>query len=401
VGKTDLADLNPSPEVVALGQPEQVFRPPVGDVKDARLAFFLFGVPSGLIGLLLFSLPLAVTFIKESDRAKINPVMLLCPVALSLFFFATAGFFFVRAANARKIPAYALYRTALAICQEGVWSVIAWEEISEVVPHSLFHWYPALRFRDGRAQALRFKIENPWLLSVAVKKAHREALGLADDDWLLILVNKAKEGVLVLLAALTPSRVPALAKWQRPEQRPRIRRAFGTFVICVSLGLTAYSGRWIANAFMGPVPITRNQLLEVSTSADLSYPFVTVSADRVVETDVIRTQRIGRRGRYQLRLFLVQVGDRWLVAEMPPQHTEKTFSGILSAWSLADPMQEKLLDEAGKRVPAGAEIFPFLMDGAYPYQSQATSLSVVCGAIFLLGVYFLLPAGSKVVRGES
>jgi hypothetical protein len=151
----------------------------------------------------------------------------------------------------------------------------------------------------------------------------------------------------------------------------------------------------MANAFTGPVPMTRNQLMEVGDMADLPNPFVTVPADKVLETDVIRSQQIGRRGTYLLQLYLVQVGDRWLVAEMPPQHKEKTFSGTLSMWSLPDPTQEQLLEEARKRIPPEAEILPFLMDGAYPYQMQATSMAVVYGLILLAGGFFLLRPGPR------
>jgi hypothetical protein len=395
MGPDDLADLNPPPEVVALGRPEKLFRQPTWSAKDARLSLYLFGLPSALIGLLLLSLPLGVLFIKEADRAKIVPITLLFLPLLSLFFFATASFFYARAANASHLSAYALYPTALAIWNEGVWSVVAWEEISEVLPHDLFRWYPALRFHDGRIQVLRYKIENPWLLSVAVQRSHRQALGLPDDDWLLRLVRNAQAGVLIFLAAIKAQGVPVLAKWERPELRPRIRRAFGTFLVLVGLGLTAYSWRWMANAFTGPVPITRNQLLEVGDVADLPNPFVTVPADAVLETDVVRSQTIGRRGTYLLQLYLVQVGDRWLVAEMPPKHKEKTFSGTLSMWSLPDPTQDNLLEEARKRVPPGAEILPILMDGAYPYKVQATGMAVVYGLILLAGGFFLLRAGPR------
>jgi hypothetical protein len=77
MGPDDLADLNPPPEVVALGRPEKLFRQPTWSAKDARLSLYLFGLPSALIGLLLLSLPLGVLFIKEADRAKIVPITLL------------------------------------------------------------------------------------------------------------------------------------------------------------------------------------------------------------------------------------------------------------------------------------------------------------------------------------
>jgi hypothetical protein len=395
MGPDDLADLNPPPEVVALGLPEKLFRQPTWSAKDARLSFYLFGLPSALVGLLLVSAPVAVLFIKESDRAKIEPVTLLFPPLLSLFFFAAASFLYARAANASHRSAYALYPTALAVCHEGVWSVVAWEAINEVLPHGFFRWYPALRFHDGRTQVLRYKIENPWLLSAAVQRSHRQALGLPDDDPLLRLLRKAQAGVLIFLAAIKARGVPVLAKWERPELRPRIRRAFGTFLILVSLGLTAYSWRWMANAFTGPVPMTRNQVIELGDVAELPNPYVTVPSDHVLETEVIRSQGIGRRGTYLLQLYLVQVGDRWLVAEMPPRHKEKAFSGTLSMWSLPDPTQENLLEEARRRVSPGAEIFPFLMDGAYPYKGQATSMAVVYGLILLGGGFFLLRAGPR------
>lgn len=182
MGQEELADLDPPPEVLALGEPEQVFRQRSGGAKGAWLSFFLFGVPSGLVGLLLLSVPVAVLFIREEERAKIEPLMLLVPPLFSLFFFAVAGFLYVQAASAGGVPAYAVYPTALAICRDGAWSVVAWDEVSEVLPHGLFRWHPALRLADGRTQVLRYKLENPWFLSMAVQKAFRAARAGAGDD---------------------------------------------------------------------------------------------------------------------------------------------------------------------------------------------------------------------------
>jgi hypothetical protein len=175
MGQEELTDLNPPPEVVALRQPERVFRQTGASRKDAWLSFCLFGVPSALIGLLLVSMPVTVLFIKEQDRAKIVPLMLLVPPLFSFFFFAVAGFLYVQVANAGRLPVYAIYPTALAIWRDGEWSVVGWDEVSEVLPHGLFRWYPALRFPDGRTQVLRYKIENPWFLSLAIEKAFRAA----------------------------------------------------------------------------------------------------------------------------------------------------------------------------------------------------------------------------------
>jgi hypothetical protein len=391
MGTEELTDLSPPPEVVALGRPERVFRQSTASVKDARLSFFLFGIPSALIGLLLVSLPVAVLFIKERDRAKIEPIMLLVPPLFSLFFFAVAGFLYAKAANAKNLAAYAIYPTALAIWRDGLWSVIAWSEVSKFLPHGLFRWYPALRLAEGRTEILRYKIENPWRLSVAVGNAYRAARGEHDDP-VLKLLRRALAGGLALLAALAPLGAPVLARWERPEMRTRLRRGFGAFVLCVSLGLTAYSWRWLSNALTGPVPLTRDQLLEVADGTVLPNPYVAVPMDKVVETDVIQRHGYGRWGTYFGQLYLAQVGERWLLAEMPVGKKETTFRGILEVWSPPSPSQEKMFKEARKRLPAGSEILPFQMDGAYRYRSEATSMAVLWGILFVVGGYFLLRA---------
>lgn len=182
MGQQDLTDLNPPRKVLALGRPEQVFRASSRSVTSARVWFYLFGLPSALIGLLLVSIPVAaLTLTKEADRAKIEPLMLLVPPLFSLFFWVAAGFLFVQAANAGDLPVYAIYPTALAIYRDGEWSVIAWEEVSEVLPHGLFRWYPALTFPDGRTEVLRYRIDNPWFLSMAVAKAFRASRGVEPE----------------------------------------------------------------------------------------------------------------------------------------------------------------------------------------------------------------------------
>ncbi len=407
MAQDDLGDLNPPPEVVALGPPAQVFRQPRGAARDALLSFCLFGLPSALLGLLLLALPLTVFLMKDADRAKVDPRALVLPPLFSIFFFLVARYLYVRVKSARRMPVYAIYPTALAIWQEGAWSLIAWDEVSDVLPHSLSRWHPALQFPDGRIQVLRYTSENPLPLSVAIEKAYREVRRAANAGYGAGAVSpvpvgaywEAQEASNVAsgggtASAILESFLRRIRALDTPERRQTFRQVFGGLLLLVSLGLTVSSWQWLTNAFTGPVPLSRSQLVQLRDVADLPNPYVTIPADKVLVFDVIRTDGTGKREAKVGQVYLIQVGNRWLFTEMSLDSKAKTFTGLLTVWPTT-PAQEQRRAEARKQIPSGTtDLFPFQMESATAYVSAVIAATLCFAGMFVAGWYLLLRGGA-------
>jgi hypothetical protein len=144
--------------------------------------------------------------------------------------------------------------------------------------------------------------------------------------------------------------------------------------VCLLAGLLVlvWQWRWMSAICTGPEPVTLAQLRQIKHPDELSNPWVTVTADNIVETDVTMVAKDKYGSRTKSKFFLVRVGDRWLIAEMPPDHRGRTITGYLDVWRT--PLRLQAIDAMRSHVPDGAPLLAYQMDGEYSVRGQGLAL---------------------------
>ena len=113
----ELVDLQPPPEVTALGRPDQVFR-----LTPTTRNLLAYG------GQALGVAALALT-VYVMVGASLQGVANFWWVPPALVFVALSCILLVWAGKVHRGPVYAFFPEALALCQDGHWSVLPWEDV--------------------------------------------------------------------------------------------------------------------------------------------------------------------------------------------------------------------------------------------------------------------------------
>jgi hypothetical protein len=372
-----LVDLQPPPEVTALGRPDQVFR-----LTPSMRNLLAYGGQA--LGVAALSLTVWV-MVGASLQGQANAFW----VPPALVFVALSCILLVWAGKVHRGPVYAFFPGALALCQDGHWSVLPWEDVRAFRDRSGLALYPSLALRDGGTVVLRSDLFDPTPFYEEVKRylaGDRQPRPAAAAS--PATAPPAAGSLTTALADAGAAAAPALAasrKWVGfilgelrclfTSRQPKVWRDLliaGGWVALGVLGL-AWNGRWILSAIRGPAPITLAELAKLRDPAELKNPWVTFVAERVKETDLERLSRNRRGWTYKEgKYWLVEVQGRWLIAEVPPEHTGRRITGYLDVWS--SPFNLRTIDQMRSRVPDGRPLLPFQLDGAYGYRSNCASL---------------------------
>src|SRR5262245_55442293 len=94
--------------------------------------------------------------------------------------------------------------------------------------------------------------------------------------------------------------------------------------------------KWHLDVLRGPVPITAAEVLALKSPASLPNQYVTLTASKIVHTDVRLVKTRYGRSETVREYVLVQVGDRWLVADVPPGFRGNRLTGYLAKWTASN-----------------------------------------------------------------
>jgi hypothetical protein len=161
----------------------------------------------------------------------------------------------------------------------------------------------------------------------------------------------------------------------------------GLLMLAGSVGVVAWQWKWVKSVFDGPANITADRLAALSDLNELGNQWVTVTADKVVETGLQKVS--GRSGAVRSRFVIARVKDRYLVAEVPAAATGNRLKGYLGVWSHAHGLQA--VGTAAGQVPEG-KLLPFQMDAE---RDQTTQVYCLLGtmAFFCVGGLWAINLG--------
>ena len=162
---------------------------------------------------------------------------------------------------------------------------------------------------------------------------------------------------------------------------------FGAILVVASLVVLSLNLKWITSVFAGPVEIKIADLRNVEDPRSLPNQWVSFTFGNAVETGVALVG--SRSSTPKARYLLVQVQDRWLVAEVPPDHVGNEIIGYVEAWSA--PLNRKVLEDIAAKFPQHPQL-PIQVDAVYNQRVQGYSLLGVMG-FFLIAGLALLVAG--------
>lgn len=133
--------------------------------------------------------------------------------------------------------------------------------------------------------------------------------------------------------------------------------------IVVVLAIGALSWRYFYNFFLGPFPITHQDLLATTDPGAPTKYFVTVEGDDVVDTGVqeITESRRGGSQRVTASFMALLVDDRILIVKAPSDAAVTTFTGALA--SMPSDVRTEIVEDAVQDSPDLRDAFlPFMLD---------------------------------------
>jgi hypothetical protein len=161
----------------------------------------------------------------------------------------------------------------------------------------------------------------------------------------------------------------------------------GAILVVVSAVVLILNLKWITSVFAGPAEIKLSDLRSVDKPSALPNRWVSFTTENSFDTGVGLVSN--RSNTPKAHYLLVQVQDRWLIAEVPPDHGGKRITGYVEAWSA--PLNKKAIAEIQSKYP-GYALLPIQVDAVYNQRSQCYAMLGVMG-FFLIGGVFLVILG--------
>jgi hypothetical protein len=86
------------------------------------------------------------------------------------------------------------------------------------------------------------------------------------------------------------------------------------------------------------------------------------------------------------KYLLIQVGNRWLLADIPIAFTGNQVVGYLDkSWS---PLSKKVIDQIRGRFP-DRDIFPYQLNAEYSYNGECFAMLGIAPFIILVGLWII------------
>ena len=148
----------------------------------------------------------------------------------------------------------------------------------------------------------------------------------------------------------------------------------------------------IARGYEGPLKVSTADLLKVRKPWDAGSPWISYQAENVIETEVELVESQAGNKTVEAVFHLVQVGDQWLIAAMPPKFKGNTIVGEISnrEWHSLWKEARQQVEQATAEIHGG-NLLPYQLHGYIDYgENQKWFLYLmialgIVGALFLLG----------------
>jgi len=137
-------------------------------------------------------------------------------------------------------------------------------------------------------------------------------------------------------------------------------------------------------------PVTAAELRKIVNPESLSDPWVAYTAPKVIDTGIeIVSGRVGRKKSPKSKFLLVQVEDRWLIADVASDHSGNRLEGQLQVWD--SPMYRDAMSRIRNQHPAQANgLLPYQFHAEYSYGSQGKTTQIQAALVALFGVIFVV-----------
>jgi hypothetical protein len=136
----------------------------------------------------------------------------------------------------------------------------------------------------------------------------------------------------------------------------------------------------------GPVPITEAQLAQLESPSSLPGQYVTLTVSELHDSEVRLTKTKYGNTTVIRHYVVVRVGDRWLVASVPPDFRGNRLTGYLERWTKGndvgalDQVHQKLTPENRERV------MPFQLNAGDDHVGKCWAFLGVFGVLGVLGL---------------
>jgi hypothetical protein len=201
------------------------------------------------------------------------------------------------------------------------------------------------------------------------------------------VAGAADDGGLVPKVDMDPNRPSARAVQKRKQAVARF--VVGLAFVLASIGTLLWQLRWVKSAFAGPVVVTPADLRPLADTHTLANPWVSLAYDRSEDTGMgIASMSLLETilGTGRSRYLLIQIQDRWLIAEVPEDHAGKQATGCLEMWST--PLRLDALEAIHSRFPAHG-LLPFQLAAHTPYRRECYAMLGLVAIFFLAGIYLI------------
>lgn len=395
----EFAQLSLPPEVVALGRPDRVEGSPAL-APFARWASWSLG---GLLIALASAAWIAFHLTAPPD-VKANLGTQIASSVLTLAFLSLGLFLLWLGSTVTGLTSiYAFYRETLAFVWNDNWTIIRWDDVREILDPGLTCLYARLVLQDGSKVSLRNHFFAPTVFYNSIKERvdKQRMSAFAPTPYFRSPAAGCPP------AAATPTAWTSADPYrQQPfeidgsyRKKAFQQLALGGALLLIALVLLLFNGRWINSAIAGPVPMTLAELRAMQVVNTLTNPWVTITYNNAIETDLIMVSTRKGTSTNRSRYLLIQVGDRWLIADVPHDYRGNQLTGYLDAWW--SPLSREVIEKIGSKYPAQKPLFlPFQMNAEYSYRGQCAALVAIISFLLISGVVPLWNGWRNLKEGE-
>jgi hypothetical protein len=167
-----------------------------------------------------------------------------------------------------------------------------------------------------------------------------------------------------------------------PVKRAVTMLGLGTVLFLVGIIVLGLNLRWTFNVLRGPTPIKLEDLDAVKTPEDLSNQWVSFTFDNAIDTGLGIVSKRGGRETPRSRFLLIQVKDRWLIADVPAKHEGNQVVGYVETWSV--PLRRESMDKIRGKFP-NHQMMPFQLNAEYAQRTQCFSMLGIVAACLIIG----------------
>jgi hypothetical protein len=174
---------------------------------------------------------------------------------------------------------------------------------------------------------------------------------------------------------------------------------FGVVLVIAAFVLVIWNARWIISAALGPQPMTTAELRQVTDASALFNPWVTLTYEGFLETNVTMVSKKGGQETRTSRFVLIPVQERWLIAEVPPGHGGNQVTGYLDTWWA--PLRRESIQKIEAGQPQHKDQFlPYQLDAVYHYGSQCVAMVAMAGLGLMVGLGLIGYGVIGLIRGR-